>query len=144
VFDTVLIAIDDDSHAATAVRIGGRLAKDLQGDVIVFHVVPPPPTYALQAGFHLPPGELRRAATDHGKAFLQGAAEHLPEGVPSRLIVKYGEHSAWREIVQMAERELADLIVIGAHSQGALTRPTLGSTAEKVSRHVEVPILLVR
>ncbi len=143
-FDTLLIAIDEDSHAHTAVQIGGRLAKDLQGDVILFHVVPPPPTYALQAGFYLPPGELRKAATDHGKELLQEAAVPLPEGVPNRLVVKYGEHSPWREIVQMAERELADLIVIGAHSQGTLTRPTLGSTAEKVSRHVKVPILLVR
>lgn len=143
-FDTVLIAIDEDSHAHTAVRIGGRLAKDLQGDVIIFHVVPPPPTYALQAAFHLPPDELRKAATEHGKELLNEAADQLPEGVPSRLVVKYGEHSPWREIVTMATRELADLIVLGAHSQGALARPTLGSTAEKVSRHVEVPVLLVR
>lgn len=143
-FDTVLIAIDDDTHARSAVRIGGRLARDLQGRVIVFHVVPPAPTYATQAGFHLPAGELRRAATEHGKEVLQEAAQHLPDDVPSRLMVKYGEYSPWREIVAAAERERADLIVIGAHSQGALKRPTLGSTAEKVSRHVTVPVLLVR
>lgn len=143
-FDRVLIAIDEDSHAHAAVRIGGRLAKDLQGSVIVFHVVPPPPTYATQAGLYLPAGELRKAATEHGKEVLREAAQHLPDDVPSRLVVKYGEHSPWREIVQVAERERADLIVIGAHSQGTLKRPTLGSTAEKVSRHVTVPILLVR
>ena len=143
-FDTVLIAIDEDSHAHEAVRIGARLAMDLKGSVVVFHVVPPPPTYAMQAGFYLPAGELRKAATEHGKEILQEAATHVPDGVPTRLVVKYGEHSPWREIVQVAEREKADLIVIGAHSQGTLTRPTLGSTAEKVSRHVRVPILLVR
>jgi nucleotide-binding universal stress UspA family protein len=144
VFDTVLIAIDEDSHAQAAVRIGGRLAKDLAGSVIVFHVVPPAPTYATQAGLYLPAGELRKAATEHGKEVLQEAAAHVPEGVPVRLVVKYGEHSPWREIVQVAQREAVDLIVIGAHSQGALKRPTLGSTAEKVSRHVTVPVLLVR
>jgi nucleotide-binding universal stress UspA family protein len=144
VFDTVLIAIDEDSHAESAARIGGRLAQDLQGEVILFHVVPPPPTYALQASFHLPAGELQRAATEHGKEVLHAAARHLPEGLPSRLVVKYGEYSPWREIVNVAARELADLIVIGAHSQGALARPSLGSTAEKVSRHVTVPVLLVR
>jgi len=144
VFDTVLIAIDEDTHAPTAARIGGQLARNLKGRVILFHVVPPPPTYATHVGFHLPAGELRRAATDHGKDVLKEAAQHLPDDVPSRLLVKYGEHSPWREIVQVAEREHADLIVIGAHSQGALKRPTLGSTAEKVSRHVTVPVLLVR
>ena len=143
-FDTLLIAIDKDSHAHTAVRIGGRLARDLQGDVIVFHVVPPPPTYALQVAFHLPPDELRKAATEHGKEVLEEAAQHVPEGVPSRLVVKDCEHSPWREIVAMAQREMADLIVLGTHSQGKLARPTLGGTAEKVSRHVTVPVLLVR
>ena len=72
------------------------------------------------------------------------AAEKLPAEVPSRLVVKYGEHSEWREIVQEAEREKVDVIVLGAHSQGSFPRPVLGSTAEKVSRHVKVPVLLVR
>lgn len=143
-FDTVLIAIDEDSHAHAAARIGGRLAQDLQGRVVLFHVVPPPPTYTAQIGFLLPPGELRKAATEHGKEVLQEAAKHLPDELEARLVVKYGEHSPWREIVDVAKREGADLIVIGAHSQGALQRPTLGSTAEKVSRHVTVPVLLVR
>jgi nucleotide-binding universal stress UspA family protein len=144
VFETILIAIDEDSHAHEAVRIGGRMAERLGSRVILFHVVPQPPTYAMQAGFYLPPFELRKAATEHGKAVLEQAATHLPDAVPSRILVKYAEYSAWREIVQLAERERAELIVLGAHSQGALQRPSLGSTAEKVSRHVRVPILLVR
>ncbi len=143
-FDTILIAIDEDSHANEAVRIGGRLAEQLRSRVILFHVVRQPPTYALQAGFYLPPDELRKAATEHGKEVLEKAGAQLPDAVPSRLLVKYADFSPWREIVQLSERERADLIVLGAHSQGALQRPTLGSTAEKVSRHVRVPILLVR
>jgi universal stress protein A len=144
VFRKVLIAIDEDAHAEAAVRYGGQLAHDLDGQVVVFHVVRPPPTYATQAGMYLPEGELRRAATEHGREVLRQAAEKLPEGLPSRLVVKYGEHSEWREIVLEAEREQADVIVLGAHSQGNFPRPVLGSTAEKVSRHVKVPVLLVR
>lgn len=142
-FAKILIAIDEDEHAEAAVRMGGQVAGTA-GQVVVFHVVRPPPTYALQAGFYLPAGELRRAATAHGQEVLRGAAAALPEGVAHRLVVKYGEHSPWREIVQEAEREHADLIVLGAHSQGTFPRPVLGSTAEKVSRHVKVPVLLVR
>jgi len=143
-FRKVLIAIDEDGHAEAVVHYGGQLAQDVHGEVVVFHVVQPPPTYATQAGMYLPEGELRRAATEHGREVLRTAAEKLPAEVPSRLVVKYGEHSAWREIVQAAEREQADVIVLGAHSQANFARPVLGSTAEKVSRHVKVPVLLVR
>jgi nucleotide-binding universal stress UspA family protein len=142
-FEKVLIAIDEDEHAEAAVRMGGQMARE-GGQVVVFHVVRPPPTYALQAGFYLPAGELRRAATEHGQEVLRQAAAALPKGVAHRLVVKYGEHPAWREIVVQAEREGADLIVLGAHSQGTFPRPVLGSTAEKVSRHVKAPVLLVR
>jgi nucleotide-binding universal stress UspA family protein len=142
-FEKILIAIDEDPHAEAAVRMGGRMAGT-SGQVVVFHVVRPPPTYALQAGFYLPAGELRRAATEHGHEVLRAAATALPDTVKPRLVVKYGEHPAWREIVHQAEREHADLIVLGAHSQGTFPRPVLGSTAEKVSRHVKVPVLLVR
>jgi nucleotide-binding universal stress UspA family protein len=142
-FEKILIAIDEDEHVESAVRMGGRMAAT-GGQVVLFHVVRPPPTYALQAGFYLPAGELRRAAIEHGQEVLRAAAESLPKGVEHRLVVKYGEHSAWREIVHEAEREGADLIVLGAHSQGTFPRPVLGSTAEKVSRHVKAPVLLVR
>jgi nucleotide-binding universal stress UspA family protein len=142
-FDKILIAIDEDEHAEAAVRMGGRMVGE-SGQVVIYHVVRPPPTYALQAGFYLPSGELRRAATEHGQEVLRQAAVALPAGIEPRLVVKYGEHPAWREIVVQAEREHADLIVLGAHSQGTFPRPVLGSTAEKVSRHVKVPVLLVR
>lgn len=143
-FERVLIAIDEDEHAEAAVRMGGQLAHDVNGEVIVFHVVPSPPTYATQAGFYLPPGELQRAATEHGHEVVRRAAAALPQGVPVRLVVKYDGHAPWREIVLAAERERAGVIVLGAHSQANFPRPTLGSTAEKVSRHVGVPVMLVR
>jgi nucleotide-binding universal stress UspA family protein len=143
-FDTVLVCVDEDSHLSHVAGLAGRLVQERGGTVVLFHVVRPPPTYALQAGLHLPSGELQRAATEHGHEVLRRAEAELPAGVDCRLKTKYAEHSVWREIVTAAEREQADLIVMGAHSQGAIPRPVLGSTAEKVARHVTVPVMLVR
>jgi nucleotide-binding universal stress UspA family protein len=56
----------------------------------------------------------------------------LPVGVPHR------------EIVKAAEKERADLLVIGTHGRTGLDRVLLGSIAERVVRLAPCPVLTVR
>jgi nucleotide-binding universal stress UspA family protein len=48
------------------------------------------------------------------------------------------------EIIAEADRQQADLIVIGAHGQTGLTRFLMGTTAEIVLRTARCATLLVR
>ncbi|MFC6824619.1 universal stress protein [Halopelagius fulvigenes] len=72
--------------------------------------------------------EVKRVATD--------------AGVPVETSVIEGSPS--REIVEYAEREGCDLVVMGTHGRGGLDRLLLGSVAEKVIRASNVPVLTVR
>jgi nucleotide-binding universal stress UspA family protein len=47
-------------------------------------------------------------------------------------------------ILQVAEEEGADLIVVGSHGQGAAERFLIGSVSEKVVRHAPCSVLVVR
>jgi nucleotide-binding universal stress UspA family protein len=47
-------------------------------------------------------------------------------------------------LLQVAEEEGADLIVVGSHGQGAVKRFLLGSVSEKVLRHAHCSVLVVR
>jgi nucleotide-binding universal stress UspA family protein len=71
---------------------------------------------------------VRRVAADAGVPF----ETRIIEGSPSR------------EIVEYAEREGCDLVVMGTHGRGGLDRLLLGSVAEKVVRASRVPVLTVR
>lgn len=51
---------------------------------------------------------------------------------------------AWRQILRVAQESNADLVVMGAHSGGALARMFLGSTANHVVRQAPCPVLVVR
>jgi nucleotide-binding universal stress UspA family protein len=42
-----------------------------------------------------------------------------------------------------AEKSGADLIVIGIRKKGAIARAVLGSTAEKLIREAQIPVLAV-
>ena len=48
------------------------------------------------------------------------------------------------EIVQYAENEDCDLIVIGTHGHGPVQNMLLGSAADKVVRKAKCPVLVVR
>jgi universal stress protein A len=48
------------------------------------------------------------------------------------------------EILQFAEKEKADLIVIGSHGRSGWQHFVLGSVAEKVARKSPVPVLIYR
>lgn len=50
----------------------------------------------------------------------------------------------FKEIIRCAQEIKADLIVIGTHGQTALEHAMVGSTAERVVRRSEVPVLTVR
>jgi nucleotide-binding universal stress UspA family protein len=48
------------------------------------------------------------------------------------------------EIIKVANREKAHLIVMGTHGHGVLARMVLGSVAQRVVASAEIPVLLVK
>ena len=54
------------------------------------------------------------------------------------------EGSAETAILDLAKKRNADLIVIGAHGLGKVNLGWIGSTAHRVIRHADCPVLAVR
>jgi nucleotide-binding universal stress UspA family protein len=119
-------------------RIVGRaallpLAKGAK--LTLLHVVPKllPPSARKRAE-----GDARRALEVHAKALASAA----PEGVVIRQVVKTG--SAAAEIAKLGRASKAELVVMG-RGGGRLVRDAfLGSTAERVIRQGQLPVLVVR
>ncbi|MGD9905202.1 MAG: universal stress protein [Vicinamibacterales bacterium] len=70
----------------------------------------------------------------------------LEPAVRTRLAVSdrvvYGK--PWRQILETAGQEGADLLVLGVQGRGAVDLAMFGSTANEVVRHAEMPVLTVR
>lgn len=93
----------------------------------------------------LPPRAQRRAEADAKKALAAEAtslARSLPKGVNIELIVKVGTPAV--EIAKRAATPKAELIVMGRGGGRALRDVFLGSTAERVIRRGQLPVLVVR
>lgn len=59
-----------------------------------------------------------------------------------RTVIRKGPAQA--EIVALAAEERADLVVMGTHGRGGVSRVLLGSVADRVLRTAPCPVLTVR
>lgn len=73
---------------------------------------------------------------------LERLAGERAAGLDAKVVVSY-EGSAADAILDVAEREGADAIVIASHGRTGMTRWLLGSVAEKVVRSADIPVIVV-
>jgi nucleotide-binding universal stress UspA family protein len=120
-----------------ALQWATSLARDGGGMLIIIHVEEPPMAYGggeLYYGVHEPDREhLRRAL-----------AEIKPTDPAVNCTHKLLVGDPAEAIVQTAEEERADLIVMGTHGRTGLTRLLMGSVAEAVVRKAKCPVLTVK
>ena len=137
----ILIATDGSENTKEAVKKGLSLAKMLDAEVIGLYVVDISPIVPLTLDeTSFPMVEFLRNEGEDVLGKLKKQAEDMD--VRIRTIKKEGIPAD--EIINVAEEEDVDLIVIGTLGRSALEKLLLGSVAEKVIRHAPCPVLVVR
>jgi nucleotide-binding universal stress UspA family protein len=76
--------------------------------------------------------------------FCEDVSAEIPSCpfITDDILVKIGDPV--EEIVQLAENNDYDVIVMGAHGQGILANAVIGSTSRRVVRRCKKPVLVVR
>jgi nucleotide-binding universal stress UspA family protein len=147
----VLIALDYDPTAQKVAEKGFSLAKTMNAEVILLHVVADETYYSsLQyspiTGFSgFSNTDFFQLVNDDGlikasKYFLDKIKYHLCDEA-IRTIVDQGDTS--EAILKNAKHLHADLIVMGSHSKRMLEQLLLGSVTEKVLHHTITPLLII-
>lgn len=144
-YKRLLIATDGSELAQTAVDQGLALAKALGADVVVAHVTVPWNSVALgEVAFALPPENYDRMAADSAQAILAKAAMTAKAaGVPCETLHVKDRLPA-EGILEAAEAQGADLIVMSSHGRTGLARLILGSQANAVLHKSAIPVLICR
>jgi nucleotide-binding universal stress UspA family protein len=139
-FHRVLIALDGSAIAAHALDVGMTLAQALGAEVSLVYVVDP--TVAVLPESGVPPARLLAELRSEGHELLAAAAARIGSTPPPWQFLREGKPP--EEIVAAAQEWSADLIVVGTHGRGGLSRIVLGSTAESVLRQALCPVVVVR
>ncbi len=145
-YNHILVAVDGSNGSNLALREATRLAKEMQAELQIVHVVDEA-TLNWDAEF-ADINEIRRSVRSSAQDILDEAAGVAREAgieAGTRLMeIEVLGHTVSEMIAQEAAAWPADLIVIGTHGRRGLSHLLLGSVAEGVVRIAAKPILLVR
>jgi len=148
----ILIALDYNPSAQTVAETGYTLAKDMQVQVILLHVMEEPAYYATYEyspimGFNsnfigpetLPPN-VNENIRGGAEAFLQKSKQHLADDGIETMVQ---EGIVADTIVKAALDINASIIVLGSHSRRGLDKILMGSVAEKVLHSSPIPLFII-
>ncbi|MBI3756822.1 MAG: universal stress protein [Deltaproteobacteria bacterium] len=137
----ILCPLDFSNNALAALDYAVDFARQNDGQLILLHVVDNP--LADQYG---PTAQNFYAEVEHAleksKQMLADAARTHAAGVLCETIAKRG--NPYEEIIDLANAQQADLIVMSTHGRTGPQRLLIGSVAEKVVRTAPCPVLTVR
>lgn len=141
----ILCPTDFSPTAAHAADYAATLASSCGAELVLLHVIPemtyPMRSFGMSHSLEHIQEELHEKAQE---TLEQRAAalksEHADLAV--RCTLRSGE--AHEVTLECARAEGADLVVMGTHGHTGLAHALLGSTAEKVVRTSECPVLTVR
>ncbi len=140
-FAKVIVTLDGSDFSERILPFAKLLAGNINGEIILL-MVPEVPEPAMFGAMQDAVIELRREAETDAWRYLKGIANQLDqEGVSVRPVVT-GSRPA-RTIVEVAEQENADLVMLATHGRGGLDRLFVGSVADRVVHHTTCPVFLV-
>jgi nucleotide-binding universal stress UspA family protein len=148
----ILIAYDGSEPSKHALDQGVSLAKLTESEVTIVSVIPRiimplPPGEAIEASpaSMLRTTEFQREMKGYYAENLEKAAEDVAEKYPEvKVNFELLEGRPSSTIVEQAENDGVDLIVIGSRGIGRITGWILGSTSRRVVESCTVPILVVK
>ena len=140
-YQQILIAVDGSDASRSALEDGLKLAREQGAKVLLLNVYEPIVRSALHGVI-----DLTQAMREEGEQIIAGALDIARKAgveVRTRVIDAVGRRVA-SVIVEEADAEGADLIVLGTHGRRGLEHLVLGSVAEGVARRAKTPVLLIR
>jgi len=146
----VLIALDYDPPAQKIVETGYALAKGMNAEIILLHVLSDATYYSSlnyfpvmgYEGFNnlgvlqVDNDELRKTAQE----FLDKSKQHLNDETIVT-VVKEGDFA--ESIIETATELNADVIVMGSHGRRGLDKMLMGSVAESVLHKSIIPLFII-
>jgi universal stress protein A len=138
---SILVPIDFSGPSDNALEYAISLVRQFDAKLILLHVVQPFPTPDFD---YYPIAMESEKVMSKGKQRLEQVAAKAgvdPE-VISQVLVRIGV--PYREITDAARTSNVDLIVIATHGYTGVAHVFMGSTAERVVRHAQCSVLVVR
>ncbi len=141
-FKTIICPTDFSEASYRALEYALRFARLSNGTLVIPHILHEPISNEFQfedQEVAVPFEDVSKQAADNLEVLRQEKLESYPHCV---LLVEEGDPTS--EILNIAQRYKADMIVIATHGRSGIQHLLMGSVAEKIIRHAPCPAFVVR
>ena len=147
----ILLAIDSSEKSQKAVEKTKDLASSLEAEVTIITVVDESAYFGMpDVSSNISPSQIqeiveesKKQAEKQGRKLLDEAENYLTEdGVKIDTVLRSGDSAD--NICDYAEEGSYDLIILSDKGEGGVKRFLLGSTSDRVVRHAETSVLIVK
>ena len=140
-----VLAVDGSEESKLATRAATELSAATKVPIHVMYVMP---SAEQLYGRHLYSKDVRESlleeAKTEGRRFLDRRAEDIRSGGGAVAQTYLGTGRPEEEIVDLAEKIDAALVITGSRGLGGVRRALMGSVSNSVVRHAHCPVLVVR
>ena len=144
-FGSIVVGTDGSETAKEAVRQATELAKAVSGKVSLVSAFEPVGNQRLREERQQVPEDMQWMVNEREdvEATLNEAAEQIKEaGVDVETFARQGDPAD--AILDVAEENNADLIIVGNKGMSGAKRFLLGSVPNKVSHHAPCSVMIIR
>src|SRR5208337_393102 len=147
-FNKIIAATDFSEDSGRALQYAEEVARKFGAEIIVLHVDQPlaPVMLTPEFGPGLDTGAMGRIAEEQrllAQRELDKIVGRLRDGgLKARSLLRVG--APFLEVINAAQSEAADLIVMGTHGRSGLAHVLMGSVAERVVQKSPCAVLTVR
>lgn len=139
---TILVPTDFSEHAEYALRVAAQIARKNNSEIILLHMLELPHQAgdAIGSGHNIPEIMFfKNKAITNLEELME--VDYL-EGISVSEIVQF--EKAFEGILTVSKKNNVDFIVMGSHGASGFQEMFIGSNTEKVVRHSEVPVLVIK
>jgi nucleotide-binding universal stress UspA family protein len=142
-FQHILAPTDFSEYSKKAAASAVELAKTFGAKLTILHVIELPP-YPVEG--YVPPSLTATFLDELERQASQDLAQLVPDAESAGVVVarRVTVGSPYRKIIDMAEDEQVDLIVMATAGRTGFSHLIVGSIAERVVRTAPCPVLTIR
>ena len=141
-FSKILIATDGSQYSDKALEVAIGLAKAFNSRLYIIHVVEEDKVAMAASTMPIMVNVIEDMVKIGNEILNKAKTKASEAGVNAEVILARG--NAADKILENADKLNVDLIVVGSRGLRGLARFLLGSVSEKVVRHSNKPVLVVK
>lgn len=137
----ILVPTDFSEISAQAFPYAEDIARQFDAEIHLVHVLEKNPPILLIRSFDMTTESAIQKIEDDAKNLLNEWKNKFSDDIKVNAVLLRGND--FEEIVEYANNNQIDLIVIATHGRTGLLHTLIGSVAEKVIRYSKIPVLVI-